>query len=198
VTHCILTIEDDRESRELLAEALAGQGYQVLQAAEGRSGLASIAAHRPDLVLCDILLPDVSGFEIMEQLAARPEDGLAATPFIFLSALDDRESILRGRRLGADDYVTKPVDFDILLEIVKRRLAPADRSPLGRLPDLTPREREVLTWVARGKSSADIGLLLTLSEDTVDYHIQKVMRKLGVATRIQAAIKAANAKLIRV
>ena len=198
MTQRILTIEDDRESRELLAEALAGQGYQVLQAADGRSGLTSIVAHRPDLVLCDILLPDLSGFEIMEQLAARPEEGLAATPFIFLSALDDRLSILRGRRLGADDYVTKPIDFEILSEIVKRRLAPADRSAPGRLPELTAREREVLTWVARGKSSADIGLLLTLSEDTVDYHIQKVMRKLGVATRIQAAITAANAKLIRV
>ena len=196
MTARLLYIEDDPESRELLAEALASQGHEVMVAADGRAGLEAITTIRPDLVICDILLPELSGIEILERLVAMPEGGLAATPFIFLTALDDRESILRGRRLGADDYVTKPVDFDILTEIVKRRLAPADRSSQTEALRLTDREQEVLTWVARGKSSTDIGTLLGLSEATVDYHMQKVMRKLGVATRVQAAIKASHLKLI--
>ena len=196
MTARLLYIEDDPESRELLAEALSGQGYEVTVAADGREGFEAIVSERPDLVICDIMLPELSGLEIIERLATMTKDGLAATPFIFLTALDDRDSILRGRRLGADDYITKPVDFDILAEIIKRRLAPADRSSATDAPQLTQRELEVLVWVARGKSSTDIGTLLGLSEATVDYHMQKVMRKLDVATRVQAAIKALRLKMI--
>jgi DNA-binding NarL/FixJ family response regulator len=193
----ILCIEDDAETLALLVTVLGGAGFTVATAVDGQSGLEAIVAERPDLVICDILLPRLSGFEILERLSWGPsEDG--AAPFIFLTALDDRDAILKGRRLGADDYVTKPVDFDILVEIVRRRLAPAGRFLQTPVPSLSPRELEILSWVARGKSSTDIAAMIGLSDRTVDYHVENAMRKLGVSSRVQAAVKACAAKLIRI
>jgi len=191
----LLCIEDHAETRELLAEALSDRGFQVVTAVDGASGLEQLRQLRPDLVICDILMPGLSGFDVLEKLSERPGDELATIPFVFLTALDDRETILRGRRLGADDYVTKPVDFEILAEIIKRRLAPPGRT--APPPALTPREREIMTWVARGKSSTDIAVLLGLSDRTVDFHVENVIRKMGVATRTQAAIQACLARMIR-
>ena len=78
-------------------------------------------------------------------------------PFIFLTALTDRDNELKGRQLGADDYVTKPIDFDVLATIIAARLAGVARTGLWpKTADLNDREVEVLTWVARGKTSVEI------------------------------------------
>jgi DNA-binding NarL/FixJ family response regulator len=198
MTAKILCIEDDAETLALLVAVLSGVGFDVVTAADGQSGFETIVSARPDLVICDIMLPRLSGFEILERLSWVPAESGSAAPFIFLTALDDRDAILKGRRLGADDYVTKPVDFDILLEIVKRRLAPAGRFQQTPAPVLSPRELEILTWVARGKSSTDIAAMIGISDRTVDYHVENAMRKLGVSSRVQAAVKACAAKLIRI
>jgi DNA-binding NarL/FixJ family response regulator len=118
-------------------------------------------------------------------------------PFVFLTALTDREDELKGRQLGADDYVTKPIDFDVLDTILKARLARVARSEIWpHTVELNDREIETLTWAARGKTSAEIARLLNLSKRTVDFHIENARAKLGVATRIQAAVKAATGGLI--
>ena len=192
----ILCIEDDEDTLDLLVELLQGQGYQVETARNGQEGFAAIVANPPSLVLCDISMPECSGFELLERLSQADPERLGSVPFVFLTALTDRDSTLRGRRLGADDYVTKPIDFEILLEVVKCRLSPVGR--LGRKPaNLTPRETEVLTWVARSKSSTDIATMLRLSDRTVDFHVENILRKLGVATRVQAAIKGRLEGLIK-
>ena len=93
-------------------------------------------------------------------------------PFVFLTALTDRDNELKGRQLGADDYVTKPIDFDVLATIIAARLAGVAR--MGRWPklvELNDREVEVLTWVARGKTSAEIAQILGLTKRTIDFHI---------------------------
>ncbi len=100
--------------------------------------------------------------------------------------------------MGADDYVTKPIDFDILLEIVKRRLSrAAPAAPASGSHDLTDREIETLTWVARGKSSSEIAEMLGISERTVNFHVENVMRKLDVVSRVQAAVVAVQSGWIR-
>lgn len=198
MTPKILCIEDDAETLALLASVLTGAGFDVVTAADGQAGFDAIVAERPDLVICDILLPRLSGFEILERLSWVPAENGSSAPFVFLTALDDRDAVLRGRRLGADDYVTKPVDFDILLEIVKRRLAPAGRFQQTPPPTFSSRELEILAWVARGKSSTDIATLIGISDRTVDYHVENAMRKLGVKTRVQAAVKACTWKLIKI
>jgi DNA-binding NarL/FixJ family response regulator len=104
---------------------------------------------------------------------------------------------LRGRRLGADDYVTKPIDFDILETIIKARLVGIARNESWpKLVMLNEREIEVLTWVARGKTSGQIAQTLRLTKRTIDFHLDNARMKLGAATRTEAAIKAAIGKLI--
>ncbi len=192
----ILCIEDDRDTADLIVEELFDRGYEVAVAYDGRDGLSAILRTEPDLVLSDISMPVTSGFEILERLTAvapRYRD----MPFVFLTALTDRQIELKARQLGADDFVTKPIDFDLLDTIIGARLAGVARNGMWRkLVDMSDREVETLTWAARGKTSAEIALILGLSKRTVDFHIDNARLKLGATTRIEAAIKAATGRLI--
>ena len=192
----ILCIEDDRETATLIAEELTERGYEVSLARDGREGFAAILKEEPDLVLSDISMPVMSGFELLERLTALAPR-FRSMPFVFLTALSDRDNELRGRRLGADDYVTKPIDFDVLATIITARLAGVARRELRpKLAPLIDREVETLTWVARGKTSAEIAQILNLSKRTVDFHIDNARAKLGAATRTEAVVKAADGGLI--
>ena len=192
----ILCIEDDRETAALIAEELVERGFEISIAHDGRAGLAAILKNMPDLVLSDISMPVMSGFELLERLNAL-EPRFAKMPFIFLTALTDRDNELKGRHLGADDYVIKPIDFEVLTTIINARLAGVARSELWpKLVQLNDREVETLTWVARGKTSAEIAQILGLTKRTVDFHIDNARTKLGAATRTQAVIKAATGRLI--
>jgi DNA-binding NarL/FixJ family response regulator len=194
MTH-LLCIEDDPDTCDLLVEVLTGEGFTVSTVMSGEAGLSAFTT-RPDLVLCDIDLPDVSGFELLAKVRS---DGLlpAGVPFIFLTAYSQRTHQLQARQLGCDDYVVKPIDFELLTAIIRHRLGAAADKNAGRTGlRLTDREIEVLTWVARGKSSADIATILAISERTVNFHLDNAMRKAGVATRVQAAVKCAMLGLI--
>ena len=192
----ILCIEDDAETAALIAEELVERGYEVTIAGDGREGFAAILKDMPDLVLSDISMPVMSGFEVLERLTALAPR-FRNMPFVFLTALSDRDNELRGRQLGADDYVTKPIDFDVLATIITARLAGVARMELWpKLVDLNDREVEALTWVARGKTSAEIAQILALSKRTIDFHIDNARSKLGAATRTEAVIKAADGGLI--
>jgi DNA-binding response OmpR family regulator len=192
----ILCIEDDRETAALIAEELVDRGYEVTVAHDGREGLAAILRTMPDLVLSDISMPVMSGFELLERLIALAPR-FSKMPFVFLTALTDRDNELRGRQLGADDYVTKPIDFELLATIISARLAGGERTWLWpKTVGLNDREVEVLTWVARGKTSAEIGQIIGLTKRTVDFHIDNARGKLGAATRTEAVIKATTGRLI--
>jgi DNA-binding response OmpR family regulator len=192
----ILCIEDDRETAALIAEELLDRGYEVILAHDGREGLAAILRNLPDLVLSDISMPAMSGFELLASLVALAPR-FSKMPFVFLTALTDRDNELKGRQLGADDYVTKPIDFDMLAAIINARLAGVARSGLWpKAIALNEREVEVLTWAARGKTSAEIAKILDLTKRTVDFHIDNARGKLGAATRTEAVLKAATGRLI--
>jgi DNA-binding NarL/FixJ family response regulator len=192
----ILCIEDDSETAALIAEDLEERGYEVSIAGDGHSGLSAILKTHPDIVLCDINMPGMTGFEVMQSLAALAPT-VDAVPFIFLTARTDRDSELKGRRLGADDYVTKPLDFEILATIIEARLGKGARNEIwSRQVALNDRELECLTWSARGKTSPEIGTILSLSKRTVNFHIENACRKLNVSTRTEAAAKATSGRLI--
>jgi DNA-binding NarL/FixJ family response regulator len=192
----ILCIEDDAETAALIAEDLQERGYVVNIATDGHSGLSAILKTGPDLVLCDINMPGMTGFEVMERLITLTPR-FDAVPFVFLTARTDRDSELKGRRLGADDYVTKPVDFEILAAIIEARLGKGARNELwSRHVALNDRELECLTWSARGKTSPEIGIILSLSKRTVNFHIENACRKLNVSTRTEAVVKATSGRLI--
>ncbi len=187
----ILCIEDDRDTASLIAEELVDRGFEVVIAHEGHEGFVAILKGIPDLVLCDVGLPQMTGFEVLErlnQLSPRVE----RVPFVFVTALADRDDELRGRQMGADDYLTKPIDFDILESIINARLARVARSELWpKLANLNDREAEILTWAARGKTSAQIAEIFGLAKRTIDFHLDNARGKLGARTRTEAVIKAA-------
>lgn len=193
----ILCIEDDRETAALIAEELGDRGFEVKLAYSGQEGLLAIMRATPDLILCDVGMPSMTGFEVLERLnEIAPRFG--RIPFVFLTALVDRDNELKGRRLGADDYVTKPIDFDRLVFIIEARLAGIARNKASPSPaELNERQIQVLTLVARGYTSAEIARELRLSKRTVDFHINNARIKLHATTRTEAASKAMARGLIR-
>jgi DNA-binding response OmpR family regulator len=192
----ILCIEDDRDTAALIAEELVERGFDVVVAHDGGEGFAAIFKTMPDLILCDISMRVMSGFEVLEHLT-RIAPRFGNMPFVFLTALTDRNNELKGRQLGADDYVTKPIDFDVLAAIINARLTSVARTDVwAKEVQLNDREVETLTWVARGKTSVEIAQILGLTKRTVDFHIDNARNKLGVTTRTQAAIKAVTGRLI--
>jgi DNA-binding NarL/FixJ family response regulator len=182
----ILCIEDDPATVELLVEVLKDEGFEPIVAFDGIEGVRRFA-DRPNVILCDVDMPHMSGFGVLQELR-RSASQLRNIPFLFITAYGSRDSHLQARRLGCDDFIAKPLDFELLVQIIRNRLA---QGPRGQPVDfaLTDREIEALTWVARGKSSTDISVLMNVSERTVNFHINNVIRKLGVATRVQAAIR---------
>ncbi|MEW6598197.1 MAG: response regulator transcription factor [Pseudomonadota bacterium] len=192
----ILCIEDNVEIASLLKEELGDLGYEVVLAHDGREGLAEIFKTTPDLVICDINMPNLNGFEVLERLVAlspRFQD----LPFLFLTAQVDRDTELKARRAGAADFLTKPVDFEVLDAIIGSRLARAPRlADKAADVGLSNREIEVLSWVAQGKTSEEIAMIMSLTKRTVDFHTDNARAKLGVATRIQAVVKAISHKII--
>jgi DNA-binding response OmpR family regulator len=192
----ILCIEDDGETAALIAEELRDRGYGVGVARNGFEGLDAILRAPPNLVLADVNMPGMSGFDLLERLTGL-EPRFTGMPFVFLTALADHDNELKGWQLGADDYVTKPVDFDVLAAVIAARLKRVARSAVWpQHIDLGERELETLTWAARGKTFAEIGTILGLSRRTVEFHLDNARRKLGVPTRTQALIKAATGHLI--
>jgi DNA-binding response OmpR family regulator len=192
----ILCVEDDCETAALIAEELESRGFHLRVAHDGRAALAAILEDAPDLVLSDVGMPVMSGLELLERLTAMAPR-FRDMPFVFLTALSGRENELRARQLGSDDYITKPIDFDVLDAIIRARLARVARLGVrSAMVDLNEREREALTWAARGKTSLEIAKILGLTKRTVDFHIDNAREKLDATTRIHAAIKAATAHLI--
>ena len=196
----ILIIEDDRSTRDNLATILRMEGFQPLTAPDGRRGLDAAARELPDLILCDVMMPDLDGHGVLRAL--REKSATANTPFIFLTARGDRTDIRAGMNLGADDYLTKPATATELLAAVNARLKREASRPPGEFnPDfsshhsllalgLTDREAEVLLWVAQGKSNAEIATILGAAENTVKKHLQNIFEKLGIESRNAATVRA--------
>jgi DNA-binding response OmpR family regulator len=110
----ILCVEDEKAVRDLLVEELQDAGIRTLEAENGRHGLEMILKNRPDIVISDITMPEMDGTELLAELQINHPE-FSNMPFIFLTALADREKMLEGLRAGADNYLTKPIDFDVLM-----------------------------------------------------------------------------------
>lgn len=196
----ILVIEDEPQMLRNLVTILRAEGFSPIPAAGGPPGIEAARREKPDLILCDLMMPDLDGFAVLGQLRADPET--AGIPFIFLTARSDRSDLRSGMNLGADDYLTKPVRVDDLLAAIHARLArfrltaPAGTAAHPRSPaelvalGVSPREAEVLFWLVEGKSNADIATILGVAEGTVKKHLEHIFAKLGVENRT-AALRAA-------
>ncbi len=117
----ILIIEDDKNIRDTLKDILELSGYHVLTTNNGREGYHSIIENRPDLVLCDVSMPEMDGFELLGAINQRLKDEIIP-PFLFLTAKVEKQDIRHGMSLGADDYILKPFDCEEVLKIIRLRL----------------------------------------------------------------------------
>lgn len=116
----VLIIEDNNDIRENVAEILALANYEVFEANNGKSGVELAMKHRPDIILCDIMMPELDGYGVLYLLHKSPET--AAIPFIFLTAKAERLDLRKGMEMGADDYLTKPFDDMELMSAIETRL----------------------------------------------------------------------------
>ena len=114
----VLTVDDEEHITELIAMGLGFNGFEVLRASTGRAALAAVEAHHPDLIVLDVMLPDLDGFEVARRLRQGERSG-TRVPVIFLTARDATADKVEGLRLGVDDYVTKPFSIEELIERVK-------------------------------------------------------------------------------
>jgi DNA-binding NarL/FixJ family response regulator len=196
----VLVVDDDEGFRTVMRDALERGGYGVREAAAGADAITAARKERPNLVLLDVRLPGMSGYDVCREL--RMEFG-ESLPILFISG-ERTEAFDRvaGLRLGADDYIVKPVDPDELLARVDRFVGRAhseagnasDRRPLH----LTKRELEVLQLLASGRSPKEIGLDLSISRKTVSTHVQNILTKLDVHSQAQAVALAFAKELIEV
>jgi DNA-binding NarL/FixJ family response regulator len=196
----ILVIEDEPEMRRNLLTILKFEQYQPLGAENGRIGLDMARSEKPDLILCDVMMPELDGYGVLQGLREHPET--LSMPFIFLTAKGEKVDQRCGMNLGADDYLTKPVPRADLLNAITARLRRAEQQGQQQFkPDfstperllklgLTPRVAEVLLWVAQGKTNSDIAVILGISESTVKKHMLEIFACLSVETRTAASLRA--------
>lgn len=198
----ILIIEDEAPVRRALDGLLKREGYATTVAEDGRQGLELALSDMPDVVLCDIRMPGFDGHQVLQALRADPRGKVVQ--FVFLTGLADRADQRSGMNLGADDYLAKPFTHAELVETVRVRLGRAAAleqltGTAGSQPDfssaepletlgVSPREAEVLLWVAQGKSNAEVAAILGVSEFTVKRHMAALFAKLGVENRNAAAL----------
>ena len=215
-----VTIVDDHTLfREGLQSLLERHGLEVADSAgDGPAGIAAAARERPDVVLLDLRLPDMSGLETLRRLRAAK----GSPPVVMLTTSDHERDLLEALRAGAAGYLLKDMEPDALVAalrsivdgetVVAPALAPAlVRAVQGRAaperPEgpgqagpfeaLTPREREVLGLLAEGRSNRGIAEGLGISEGTVKAHVKAILRKLGVESRVAAAVLAVERGLER-
>jgi DNA-binding response OmpR family regulator/two-component sensor histidine kinase len=116
----ILLIEDEQYIRENMQELLEAKGYNVHAATNGKQGVLEAIDYRPNLILCDIMMPKMDGFKVLEQV--RKTTSIQNTPFIFLTAKVDKNDVRHGMEMGADDYITKPFTAKELVNAIEARL----------------------------------------------------------------------------
>jgi len=121
----LLVIEDNLEVREILEEVLELSGYDITSAEDGTIGVSAALKNPPDLIICDVMMPKLDGYGVLNILSKKP--ATADIPFIFLTAKADKADLRRGMNLGADDYITKPFYKDELLQVIETRLRKSER-----------------------------------------------------------------------
>ena len=185
----ILVVDDDDGCRALVAELIAEVGYAVREADSGSAARQAGRQAPPGLVVLDVKLPDVSGYELCREFRDEFGEGL---PILFLSgAKTDQLDRIGGLLLGADDYVVKPFDSGDLVARIRRLAARSGLKPKrGAYSQvaglLTKRERQVLSLLASGKTQKHIAKELFISSKTVATHLQHILPKLGVHSRAEA------------
>jgi signal transduction histidine kinase len=160
----ILCIEDNYEMRKIILMTLESEGFETDEAEDGRKGLNRALEMPPDLIICDIQMPGLDGYETLEEL--RKHESTSQIPFIFLTGVDPKAHFRKGMNLGADDFISKPFDVDDLIRAVKVRLQKAERrkkEAQHAIDDLSEKIMRALPHELRTPMTGILGLAELLS-----------------------------------
>jgi len=183
----VLIADEDASSRAQLALVLESAGYEIIEVASGEEALRAIGEVSPSIVLLEIPLGDLSGYEVCRALRADASD----MPIVFVSgSRTESYDRVAGLLVGADDYIVKPYAPDELLTRVRHLVRRSQPSPEPVTARLTKREREVLGLLAEGLRHDEIAERLFISPKTVGSHVANILRKLGVRSQTQAVMVA--------
>lgn len=201
----VLIVDDHTLFRLGLKDLLERRGVEVEAVRDGEEGIARAAVFQPDAVLLDLRMPGVNGLQVLRRL----REAGSAMPIAMLTTSGDERDLLEALRLGAQGYLLKDMDPEALVcaldDIVAGKivvapdltgvLARAVRGDVGRpahalFESLTTREQEILQHLAAGESNKAIGRALGISDGTVKLHVKAILRKLGVRSRVEAAVLA--------
>jgi DNA-binding NarL/FixJ family response regulator len=188
----ILIIEDEATLRDNIAEIIVHYGFRVITAPSGEEGVKVATQVVPDIIVCDLMLPGIDGYEVLNTVKQIP--GLISTAFIFLTAKSTRTDIRTGMDMGADDYLTKPFTKEELINSIKARVQKLINlrasqiendafisSAAERMTMLTKAERKVLNKISEGFTTPQIAEKLFLSSKTIENHRMNISRKLSLS-----------------
>ena len=198
----LLVVDDDASLLLAVSETLRAEGYVVTTARRGSEALVRIAERMPDLIISDIRMPGMDGYQLARNLRSAPHTRLI--PIVFLTAKDETADRVAGFRSGVDAYVTKPFEPEELVAIIAGILERVERmrGDLARMfgedekeitfqrdEDLTDAEWRVAEAVARGASNKEIASELNLSLRTVEGHISHILDKKNLNNRVELALQ---------
>jgi DNA-binding NarL/FixJ family response regulator len=206
MTKRLLVVDDEAKLLRAVAADLKGEGYDVMTARGGKEALIFIAQQVPDLIVSDIRMPGMDGYELARRL--RQNQSTALIPIVFLTARDATKDRIEGFRTGVDAYLTKPFEPDELLAIIASILSRVKRthSQIARIvgkaeqaddhfyrdEELTEAETRVAAAVARGLGNKEIAQEFCISVRTVESHIRNILSKKSFSNRVEIALYVKN------
>ncbi|MFM7219851.1 MAG: response regulator transcription factor [Nodosilinea sp.] len=194
----LLLIDDDPNLILLVKDYLEFRGYEVKTAGNGREALEILEDSAPDMIICDVMMPEMDGYTFVKQVRENPITEWV--PILFLSAKGQSQDRVRGLNTGADVYMVKPFEPEELVAQVESSLKQASRLIKQQLKagsgsnlqvpldvELTPTELRVVQFVARGMANREIALELQVSQRTIESHVSNMLGKTGLHNRTELA-----------
>lgn len=196
----LLLIDDDPNLILLVKDYLEFRGYEVITAENGREALEILESVTPDMIICDVMMPEMDGYSLVSTIRSEPKTSWI--PVLFLSAKGQSQDRVKGLNIGADVYMVKPFEPEELVAQVESSLKQASRliqhkdakggsdGPKIQVPfdvELTPTELRVVQYVARGMANREIADELNVSQRTIESHVSNMLGKTGLHNRTELA-----------
>jgi DNA-binding NarL/FixJ family response regulator len=195
----LLLIDDDPNLILLVKDYLEFRGYEVITAENGQEALDVLDQETPDMIICDVMMPQMDGYSLVENVRKNPRTSWI--PVLFLSAKGQSQDRVKGLNTGADVYMVKPFEPEELVAQVESSLKQASRliqrqdkvsesAPKIQVPfdvELTPTELRVVQFVARGMANREIAEELNVSQRTIESHVSNMLGKTGLHNRTELA-----------
>lgn len=195
----LLLIDDDPNLILLVKDYLEFRGYEVITAENGREALEVLEQDVPDMIICDVMMPEMDGYSLVSAIRSDPKTSWI--PVLFLSAKGQSQDRVKGLNIGADVYMVKPFEPEELVaqvesslkqasRLIQHKDAKGDNAPKIQVPfdvELTPTELRVVQFVARGMANREIAEELNVSQRTIESHVSNMLGKTGLHNRTELA-----------